>query len=198
MTTRQQLRQYYQTRRQALTANQQAEHAQQLANLVMKEILFKKHQHFGFYLAQKGEIDPSFILHAAWQANKTCYLPCLESAHNSKLVFAQYQPTTALAPNRYKILEPAEENKKLMNAADLEVVFVPLVAFDLDGNRLGMGGGYYDRTFDFIRNKAARPMLVGLAHSCQQASSLPIEYWDVPLNKVITEKQLYSFIQEGN
>ena len=66
--------------------------------------------------------------------------------------------------------------------ADMKLVFMPLVGFDILGGRLGMGGGYYDKTF-----ATRESLLVGLAHDCQKVDSLPIESWDVPLDAIATD-----------
>lgn len=71
--------------------------------------------------------------------------------------------------------------------------FLPLVAFDAKGRRLGMGGGFYDRAFAF-KNKYKRlgPMLIGLAHSIQEVESLDVEHWDIPLDAIVTEKKVFT------
>jgi len=71
---------------------------------------------------------------------------------------------------------------------------MPLVAFDLTGNRLGRGGGYYDRTFAFMREKHRNhPYLLGLAYHWQQIDALPREDWDIPLAGIVTEKAILFF-----
>ena len=78
-------------------------------------------------------------------------------------------------------------------ARQLDVVIAPLVAFDESLNRLGMGGGYYDRTFAFRKRARVlrRPVLIGVAYSFQRVDRLQPENWDVPLDVVITEKESY-------
>ncbi len=80
-----------------------------------------------------------------------------------------------------------------MHAQELDLVFLPLVAFDRVGHRVGMGGGYYDRTFAFVQQMHHKPILIGLAYEMQQVDGLPFCTWDIPLDGVLTEKQLRLF-----
>ena len=97
--------------------------------------------------------------------------------------FARYRAGDRLVPNRYNILQP-RPGARTAGADDLDIIFMPLVGFTREGRRLGMGGGYYDRALSSARN-ARR---VGLAHSCQQADSLPADPWDVEMSAVLTER----------
>lgn len=77
----------------------------------------------------------------------------------------------------------------------LDLIILPLVAFDLSGNRLGMGGGFYDRTLSFKHQRChwKGPKLIGIAHELQRVDLLPVNDWDIPLDAVITEQKLYQF-----
>jgi 5-formyltetrahydrofolate cyclo-ligase len=111
------------------------------------------------------------------------------------LDFASYQRDDPLHLNRYNILEP--ENKNILSPENLDLVIVPLLGFDLQGHRLGMGGGYYDRTFAFLSGKQpTKPILIGLGFADQQINSLPSDSWDVPLAGVLTEEKLNLIIHE--
>lgn len=126
------------------------------------------------------------MITAIWQSGKKCYLPVLSSSTEKLLQFAEYTPNTQLAPNRYDILEP--QAAKTIAPEQLDLVIMPLVAFDDWGNRLGMGGGYYDKTFAFLREeKNKMPVLIGLAYAMQEVSTLPADEWDVPLRGILTE-----------
>lgn len=94
--------------------------------------------------------------------------------------------------NRFGIPEPMEG--PFCNPERLEIVLTPLVAFSSNGMRLGMGAGYYDRAFEFLRSDPeAGPWLVGVAYALQQVDSLPADPWDVPLAAVLTERGLQVF-----
>lgn len=105
-----------------------------------------------------------------------------------QLIFSKYTPETQLTLNRYNISEPKNSVEILPEKLDL--VILPLVGFDGSGYRLGMGGGYYDRTFATI---SERPFLLGLGFEAQHLPELPHDDWDVRLNAVLTEKQVYFF-----
>jgi len=106
--------------------------------------------------------------------------------------FRRWRPGATMVPNRYGIPEPREGRE--CDVRRLELVLTPLVAFDGNGTRLGMGAGFYDRTFEFLRaDPDAGPWLVGVAYAMQQVDSLPAETWDVPVGGVITERGLRVF-----
>jgi len=106
--------------------------------------------------------------------------------------FAKYSNGQTLSKNRFGIPEPSRKVSGALPTFLLSTVLVPLVAFDLEGNRLGMGGGFYDRLFDRKRVKR-KPRLIGIAYEFQRVSHLPTESWDIPLDGVITEKSFYRF-----
>lgn len=127
------------------------------------------------------------MIEAMWDAGKQCYLPVLTD--NENLAFVFFNVETSLVPNEFNILEPEDKSRILM-PDQLDLVLLPLVAFDLQGHRLGTGGGYYDRTFATV---AKRPMLIGLAYDVQQAKNLPSDPWDVGLDGVVTESGVVLF-----
>ena len=98
-------------------------------------------------------------------------------------MFLRYQPDTKMIKNKFGIPEPQLNVQNIMPIDELDIVFTPLVAFDKQGNRLGMGGGFYDRTLQNWRQKSFLP--VGLAHRCQEVDNLPVESWDMPLFTVL-------------
>lgn len=107
--------------------------------------------------------------------------------------FFLYKRNDILHPNRYGINEPKDTPS--IDTETLDIILTPLVAFDRQGHRLGMGGGYYDRTFSFLLNQAdiPRPKLIGLAYACQEVPSLSPDPWDVPLHGVVTERKIVIF-----
>lgn len=139
------------------------------------------------YCATRDEFDTRPFI-ATICETKRCYLPVI--THNKSLIFVRYQPGDRLKPNAFGILEPTEP-KEVCEPAALGMVLLPLLAFDALGHRLGMGGGYYDRTFEFLKTQPAmskRPHLAGLAYALQEADDLPVDPWDVTLDSVITER----------
>lgn len=139
------------------------------------------------YLAMPGEMDPLPAMRRALEHGKSCYVPVITGKH---LRFAPWTPDSLMRENRFGILEPAVETEQLLLPAALELVLVPLVAFDRECNRIGMGGGYYDRSFAG-RSAGDGRILAGIAHEMQQVDTLQMQPWDVPLDCIITESHTY-------
>lgn len=149
------------------------------------------------FLSQDGELGTQPLIAALWQqAHLQVYLPALETQPDWHMGFSRYTPESPMKPNplAFGIPEPDEPIHAHLHGAQLDIVIMPLVGFDAHGHRLGMGGGYYDRTFAFKHQKPnARPKLIGWAHSCQQVPQLQAQPWDVPLDAIVTEKGLIRF-----
>ena len=146
--------------------------------------------HVAGYWAMDGEI----ALHA-WQMRlpRECTY-CLPVLHDDgRLRFAPWRAGAALSTNRFGIPEPDVPASSLLAAEAMALVVAPLVAFDVRGHRLGMGGGWYDRTFAFRRERAAPPHLVGAAFAAQQVESVFPESWDMPLDALCTESDTHLF-----
>jgi 5-formyltetrahydrofolate cyclo-ligase len=141
-------------------------------------------QHIALYLTNDGEISPHLLCEFFWQQNIPTYLPVVQG---KQLTFARYTAETIWQENIFGIKEPV--TTEYLSANELDIVLLPLVGFDSKGGRLGMGGGFYDRTFANKRSDE-KPLLIGLAHDCQEVKSLPIEGWDVPLQAILTPKQI--------
>ena len=183
-------------KRRALTPANQKQAASQLSSTLTLSHLFKRSKHVAIYLANDGEIDPQQYISKLWKSNKHCYLPVLHPTKKNCLWFFRYTPTTRLKKNRFGIPEPSIKNRIRISPWALNLVLFPLVAFDDQGGRLGMGGGFYDRTFEFTCTGKAtaigsRTQLYGLAHHFQQVESIPSEPWDIPLHGIATDKQLF-------
>jgi len=143
------------------------------------------------YWACQGELDPAPLLERCWTAGKAVYLPVLAG---DALLFAPYQPETPLHRNRFNIPEPEAAPADLQPPSAMDWVLTPLVAFDTAGTRLGMGGGFYDRSFAFLLDpdwRGRRPRLLGLGYEFQRVTALIRQPWDVPLDAAATEKALY-------
>lgn len=171
--------------------------AQQFAALNIFEFInplpvFQESLHIGVYLANDGEISPHHLVQQAWQQGKSCYLPIIDSKGQNTMRFVHYTPDTEFFMNRYDIPEPVHKLEDLQDASILDLVLTPLVGFDEQGNRMGMGKGFYDRTFEFVR-ETQKPYLMGLAHSCQHVDFLEPAVWDIPMNGVATEEKLFLF-----
>jgi len=177
--------------RNQLTRVEQTSHAVGLASQVCRQPAFLNSSRIACYLANDGEIDPEYIIRSAWKLRKQVYLPVL-SPFQSKLYFAPYQAGMAMHINRFGIAEPACSPAKWVTAWQLDLMLLPLVAFDDNGNRLGMGGGFYDRSLAYrqSRSRSIRPKLIGLAHELQREQQLAANSWDIPLEMIATEQRI--------
>ncbi|MDH5426200.1 MAG: 5-formyltetrahydrofolate cyclo-ligase [Gammaproteobacteria bacterium] len=191
---RRQLRQQLRENRRQLSDKRQHLHARQLAKNLRLSRHFMQASDIAFYLAEDGEISAEYAIKLAWTHKKRVYLPLI-SPYGNELFFALYTPATRMKLNRFGIAEPAAQIKHCKRAHQLQLIFMPLTGFDLRGNRLGMGGGFYDRSLHFRRHQKSwrKPKLLGLAHECQKLDQMPVEDWDIPVDGVITEKKLYRF-----
>ena len=178
--------------RRQLTPAQQRLAARRLYRQLAQHPRFRRARHIALFLPKDGEIDISELLPTAWDMNKHCYLPVLASP-GQRLTFAPMERNSRLALNRYGIPEPVVTHRRLRQPQQLDLVLAPLVAFDVQGNRLGMGGGYYDRSFAFLRHRRhwRHPHLVGVAHDFQRVDRLPHQPWDVPLEGIFTDQRFY-------
>jgi 5-formyltetrahydrofolate cyclo-ligase len=109
--------------------------------------------------------------------------------------FVPFDVRDQLITNRFGIPEPRARRFDSADVRELDVIFLPLVAVDADGNRIGSGAGFYDRALKHLRagRHWRRPKLIGLAFECQRVKHIPVERWDVPLDALLTEKNLYRF-----
>ncbi|WP_111977936.1 5-formyltetrahydrofolate cyclo-ligase [Algibacillus agarilyticus] len=195
MNVRQQIRSQIRHARQQLTLAEQNE-AQVQVLIQFKKFIqqYPTIKKIGLYLANDGELSTQTIIDYCHQTNIEIYLPVIHPFCSGHLLFLHYDKSTLLIKNKYGIAEPKLTATAICPTTELDCVFTPLVAFDTAGQRLGMGGGYYDRTFAFTQQaNSLKPILVGLAHQCQQVDHLPTEAWDVPLPAIITPEYIFCF-----
>lgn len=189
---RQQIRQKYRTKRQMLSPLQQAEATTKLLKTCKESTQLSKIDTVACYLANDGEIDPQAIIDYCWQNGKKVLLPILHPFSQGHLLFVEYHRNSPTHKNCYGIDEPIVTTKNLCSLTDIDLILTPLVAFDVKGNRLGMGGGYYDRTLAPIRRDSLSTKIIGLAHTCQQTELLLQDSWDIPLHGIATPEQFFS------
>ncbi|SEN82063.1 MULTISPECIES: 5-formyltetrahydrofolate cyclo-ligase [unclassified Pseudomonas] len=190
---RPQLRRLLRQARRALTAAQQREAARGLYKQLAQHPLFRRARHIALYLPNDGEIDPRLLLRAAQRRGKATYLPVLSPWPQTKMVFQRIRPGEKLRPNRFRILEPRMNIARQRKVWTLDLVLLPLVGFDDAGGRLGMGGGFYDRSLGYLarRKQWRKPTLLGLAHECQKVERLAQASWDVPLLGTVSDRYWY-------
>ncbi|EML1452483.1 5-formyltetrahydrofolate cyclo-ligase [Enterobacter kobei] len=189
--SRQDIRQLIRQRRRALTAEQQSHFAQQAAARMMAWPPVVMANTVALFLSFDGELDTQPLIDQLWRAGKKVYLPVLHPFSKGNLLFLHYHPHSELVVNRLKITEPKLDVRDVLPLSQLDVLITPLVAFDEQGQRLGMGGGFYDRTLQNWQQYGLQP--VGYAHDCQGVEALPVEKWDVPLPAVVTPSKLWEW-----
>lgn len=179
------LRALMRSRREALPPAVRLGAAEAMAQHLRRAPWYAAARSVAGYWAVRGEL-PLHALLVPPLAFEYC-LPVLQPGNT--LRFAAWRTGAPLATNAFGIPEPEVSSDALLPAAQLELVLVPLVAFDRRGGRLGSGAGYYDRSFAFLRDQSrpARPRLVGIAYGFQEVENLAVEAWDVPLDHVATE-----------
>ena len=185
--SRQQLR----AERRALSTVEQHLAGNKLRSNIGRERFFIDSERIALYLANDGEIDPAELLTTALSNGKKCFLPALHPTETNTLCFVAYHHETPMAPNKFGILEPVFDIAQVAPPSSLDVIFMPLVGFDRLGNRMGMGGGYYDRTLAFMsEHHSGKPKLVGLAHSSQEVELISQQSWDIPLHVIATDREI--------
>ncbi len=189
------LRRQMRARRRALSPSERHHHSLALERNLASSPQFLRSRHIALYLPNDGELDLRPVIARAEAMGKRCYLPVLSPLYHNRLWFAPYHQGDELQLNRFGIPEPILNWRQMRPVWTLDLVLTPLVAFDLQGNRLGMGGGFYDRTLAYLgrRRYWRKPHLIGTAYEFQCVEALEIQHWDVPLSGVVTESHHYSF-----
>ena len=171
--------------REKLPLDYQTTVSSQVCNKIKQLEPYRYAKKIALYHACKGEIDLSELWSSAPMQGKFCYFPVMNK--DKTLSFLPTTPATEFKKNAYGILEPQVALSEAESPEEIDLIFMPLVAFDNQGTRIGMGAGYYDRT---LANKN-HPLLIGVAYEFQQHSLLPTQKWDIPLAAIVTEKKVY-------
>lgn len=176
--------------RRALTTAQRKGAARRAAAHLLRNPAFRRSQRIALYFAMEGELDPAPLLRAALAQGKKCFVPVLSPGQRGRMWFAPITARSTLRRNRFGIPEPTHQRRDRIVPRRLDLVLVPLVAFDACGHRIGMGGGYYDRAFAFrkVRHRWRKPLLVGYAYEFQRLPGMAPQSWDVDLDAVVTER----------
>lgn len=143
------------------------------------------------FLGMPGEVDLRPCFGAAWQRGVRIYVPHIVSPRDGRMVFVPLEPDAPLRGNMFGIAEPLHGARGRIPVRHLDTILVPLVGFDAQGHRLGMGAGFYDRALRPRLDRTQpfrRPRLIGIAYSIQQVARLDPASWDVALDLVVTER----------
>jgi len=171
--------------RRKMHAAERARASRRIADRFLNSRYFLSSQSIACYLATWDEVDTNRIIERAWRAKKRIFAPVIDS--HDDMTFRNLQPETTVTRNRFGIWEPESDFR--IDPSDLDIVVTPLVAFDNACNRIGMGGGYFDRHFAFLQSRRSwlRPKLIGLAFDCQKVEKITPNRWDIRLSRVVSE-----------
>jgi 5-formyltetrahydrofolate cyclo-ligase len=183
------LRREIRKQRQNLPEAVRRELATEICQRIIETQAFQQSQTVALYYPQNGEVDVLQLLKIFPQ--KQFYLPILNPDGTNSLIFGRYANDTILVNNKFAIPEPDANITELIETKDIDLVITPIVLFDDKCNRVGMGAGYYDRTFAFkITEPAKQPFLLGVAYEFQKTEGLIANPWDVRMQKIVTEENI--------
>jgi 5-formyltetrahydrofolate cyclo-ligase len=187
---RQSLRAELRARRKTLHASERIAAANGVADSLEQLADFLVDQRIAGYWAIDGELPLHIVVSNLARRDQQYCLPRITGPR--QLSFVPWKSGADLESNRYGIPEPVCTKDDLLEPAELDIVLLPLLGFDRRGGRIGYGGGYYDASFAFLRERreATRPLLVGVAYSAQEIEVIEQAPWDVRLDYVATETQL--------
>ncbi len=174
-------------------------HSLNIKTLLIESKVFASSQTVAVYWPHRNEVDTRSLIDYALAQGKRCYLPVLDPLNTSgTLIFMEYFAGDQLIANKHGIMEPKwgidQQSRKTISANELDLVLLPILAFDDEGHRLGQGAGHYDRTFAFLKMReqktdiVKKPFLLGLGYEAQHLETIPFDEWDINLDAVVTEK----------
>ncbi len=191
MASRHELRQQLRQQRRALSSSERKQLSHRICQNLVRDRHYQHARHITLYLANDGEVDVNYLIRHAWAMGKQVYLPVLGLRHTGRLWFLPYAPGDSLYLNRFGIAEPVHAQRdRYQPLRRIDMVVLPLVGFDKHGHRLGMGGGYYDRSLAHRAGSTShwcRPRCCGVAFDLQQCENIQSHPWDVPLDMIATE-----------
>ena len=189
--TKHELRQQLRKARNTLSPAKQHQAANAVCAQLQNQPFMAQSEHIAMYLAFDGEVSMQKTCLWAWEKGINVYLPILDPNEAGRLLFQHYTTHSRMTLNKFGIEEPIIDYHSTVSPESLDVICAPLVGFDQNAMRFGMGGGFYDRTLSDLVMQAHRPTFVGIAHSIQQVADLPTASWDIPMDYIITEQKVF-------
>lgn len=184
--------------RKSLSSVDKHNKSRQIVQRLLATEYYQQAEHIGAYLCMPEEVNVQDIIDAAWADGKKVYLPVV-LAWGEPLQFAPFTPDTVLVKDCLAIDIPDIDSSQYVCAERLDMVVTPLVAFDEQCNRIGMGGGFYDRTFAFKNNAHSSPVLLGVAFDIQRVTStIIVNEWDIRPDMIVSETTIYSQMMYSN
>ncbi|MDF1655529.1 MAG: 5-formyltetrahydrofolate cyclo-ligase [Coxiellaceae bacterium] len=175
--------------RQQLSDTEKQQAAERICQQLIALPEFQQAQHIGLYHAFNGEVPTDAIEQIVQQHNKHCYLPVIIDFENHIMAFYAVDEKTIWKKNKFGIDEPDIDHLQPVSGEVLDLVVAPLVAFNAECYRLGMGAGFYDR---WMAAQRELPFCVGIAYDFQFCKDMAVERWDQPLHKVITPSGMHA------
>ena len=189
MASHDELRQRNRKLRADLDADQLEAAANSLAERILALGEYQQAQRVATYFAVNGEIGLKPVIDHALGQGKQVYLPNLDQ---QALRFSPYFHAQKMRINKFRLPEPDVGACEMLLPDELDLVLAPLVVFDANRNRIGMGGGFYDRSFAFRKNPGHKvPVLIGVAHELQKVDQIVPQEWDVRLDMIVTDQAVY-------
>lgn len=189
MESHDELRQRNRKLRADLDSTQLESAAAALAERILLLPEYQQAQRVAVYFAVNGEIGLNAVIDHALIEGKQIFLPNLD---HTALRFSPYFHDQKMRINRFRLPEPDVVESEMLSPQELDLVLAPLVVFDSYRNRIGMGGGFYDRSFAFRKNpEHPRPVLIGVAHEIQKVDQIMPKEWDVQLDMIVTDHAIY-------
>ena len=190
MTEKTALRKILREARLSLSPDLVAAYSKKISHTLLTLKSYQQAQHIGCYLPMQNEVDLHAFIKQAWQMQKQIYLPVLNNAND--MDFYAYTASTELRKNKYGINEPNKNTSQKINPAQLDLLLIPLIAFDNQCNRLGQGVGFYDRYLAHYKHTHTKPMTIGLGYELQKVTHVPTDAWDIALDAFVSEAMVYA------
>jgi 5-formyltetrahydrofolate cyclo-ligase len=170
--------------RRSMSADNRAASSEKISKTVIHSHEFFAAKTIACYLPMRDEVDPTLIIERAWRAKKRVFCPVVEK--HGDMNYRKLDRDTILQRSSFGLWEPG--NSESVSPKEFDLVITPLVAFDKNNNRIGMGGGYFDRCFSFLKNSKQwkRPKLLGVAFDCQEVARIDANPWDISVYRVVS------------
>lgn len=191
--TKESIRQSIRQFRQQISPQKSAQAAHRITEHLTSIDRYKNSHHIASFLSFDGEVDTHQLNQQLIKDKSQCFLPKLKPYPPNRLWFMPYNNQSKTEKNRFGIPEVDLPIQFAIRPSQLNIILLPLVAFDDSGNRLGMGGGFYDASLAHLSDVKQRPLCLGLAYEGQKVDVIPSDSWDFKIDGVITEKRVYWF-----
>ena len=190
---RKEIRSYIRIVRNSVTLTKQYDESNKIVRTAFNCNIIHNAKNIACFLSFDGEINTYPLILKLWLNNKNVFLPIVSSSDSRKLFFVPFTCKSILYYNQYNILQPFYNMKDIILESDLDLIIVPLVAFDCRGVRLGMGGGFYDQ---FLKNWERKKFIpIGMAYDFQFVNYIPRQPWDISLPIFLTPNKIHFFHQ---